>query len=66
MFKRIETEFIGYGAIKGYKYEFKGIESVIQKAVQKGWDYKGYVPIYTRGTGGEETISLIFEKEVEE
>lgn len=66
IFKRIKAEFEGFGPIKGNKYEFKGIEETIQKAIEKGWNYIGYVPIYTRGDGGEETISLIFEKEIEE
>ncbi len=65
-FKRIKAEFIGFGGIKGNKYEFKGIEESVQKAIKKGWTYIGYVPICTRGDGGEETISLMFEREITE
>ena len=39
---------------------------IVQKAIKKGWTYIGYVPICTRGDGGEETISLMFEREITE
>lgn len=60
----IKSELIGYGLGKGTKYGFNGVETVIQEAIGNGWDYCGYVPLETRGTGDIETISLIFQKDV--
>lgn len=62
-FVRIKSELFGYGFSKGTKYRFNGVEDVIRDRVESGWNYCGYVPLETRGTGDIETMSLIFEKE---
>lgn len=35
----------------------------INKTVENGWSFEGYIPIETRGTGDLEMISLIFQKD---
>lgn len=62
-FERLKSVTVGYGGIKGSKYQFEGIEEIIKQRLLDGWTYLGYVPIITRGTGYAETISLIFEKD---
>ena len=44
------------------KYGFDRVEEIIKERIENGWDYCGYVPIETRGTGDIETMSLIFQK----
>lgn len=61
-FVRIKSELIGYGLGKGTKYGFDRVEEIIKERIENGWDYCGYVPIETRGTGDIETMSLIFQK----
>ena len=61
-FVRIKSELIGYGLGKGTKYGFDRVEEIIKERIEKGWDYCGYVPIETRGTGDIETMSLVFQK----
>lgn len=62
MFARVSAEMNGYG-LKGGNYSFMQAEKIIQEKLEKGWSYKGYLPIDIRGTGQIETISLIFEKD---
>lgn len=62
-FVRIKSELIGYGLGKGTKYGFDRVEEIIKERIENGWDYCGYVPIETRGTGDIETMSLIFQKD---
>ena len=62
-FVRIKSELCGFGLGKGTKYSFNGVEEIIKERIENGWDFKGYVPIKTRGTGDIETMSLIFQKE---
>ena len=62
-FIRLKSELYGYGFGKGAKYGFEGVEEIIKERIESGWDYCGYVPLETRGTGDIETISLIFQKE---
>ncbi len=62
-FVRLKSELCGYGFGKGTKYSFDGVEEVIKKRVESGWDYCGYVPVETRGTGDIEMMSLVFQKE---
>lgn len=64
-FERVKSTTSGYGAFKGGKYEFDGLEEIIKKRIVNGWNYLGYVPILTRGAGDIEIISLIFEKNEE-
>jgi len=40
-----------------------GVEEIIRQRILDGWQYNGYVPLTTRGTGELETISLIFQKD---
>lgn len=47
---------------KGTKYGFDRVEEIIKERIENGWDYCGYVPIETRGTGDIETMSLVFQK----
>ena len=61
-FVRIKSELIGYGLGKGMKYGFDRVEEIIKERIENGWDYCGYVPIETRGTGDIETMSLVFQK----
>lgn len=61
-FVRIKSELIGYGLGKGTKYGFDRVEEIIKERIENGWDYCGYVPIETRGTGDIETMSLVFRK----
>ena len=62
-FVRIKSELIGYGFGKGTKYGVDRVEEIIKERIENGWDYCGYVPIETRGTGDIETMSLIFQKD---
>ena len=62
-FVRIKSELIGDGLGKGTKYGFDRVEEIIKERIENGWDYCGYVPIETRGTGDIETMSLIFQKD---
>ena len=62
-FERMQSVTVGFGGIKGSKYQFEGIEEKVKQRILDGWTYLGYVPIITRSTGDVETISLIFEKE---
>jgi len=62
-FVRIKSELIGYGLGKGTKYGFDSVEDIIKERIENGWDYCGYVPIETRGTGDIETMSLVFQKD---
>ena len=62
-FVRVSSVASGYGFGKGIKNEFPNIEKIIRERISGGWDYCGYVPFETRGTGEVETISLIFTKE---
>lgn len=62
-FEHINAEVTGYGFGKGLKNEFFGAEEVIQKRVRDGWNYQGYLPLTTRGTGEIEMMSLVFVKE---
>lgn len=64
-FVRIKSELCGYGLGKGSKYGFHGAEEIIKGMIEAGWEYIGYIPIETRGTGDIETMSLIFQREVE-
>ena len=57
-----KSELIGYGLGKGTKYGFDRVEEIIKERIENGWDYCGYVPIETRGTGDIETMSLVFQK----
>lgn len=62
-FVRLKSELIGFGFGKGTKYGFENVETIIKKRIEQGWEYCGYVPVQTRGTGDIETMSLIFQKE---
>ncbi len=62
-FIEVKSELSGYGLGKGTKYQFEGIEKIIYEMIMEGWDYKGYVPLETRGTGDIEKMSLIFQKD---
>lgn len=62
-FVRLKSELYGYGFGKGAKYGFEGVEEIIRERIESGWNYCGYVPLETRGTGDIETMSLIFQKE---
>lgn len=62
-FVRIKSELCGFGFGKGSKYGFEGAESMIKERIENGWEYIGYIPIETRGTGDIETMSLIFQRE---
>lgn len=61
-FVRITAEVSGFGFGKGLKSSFDGAEECIKKEIQNGWNFCGYIPLETRGTGELYTISLIFEK----
>ena len=62
-FVRVKSVLSGYGLGKGTKYSFDGVEKLIKERIESGWDYCGYVPVETRGTGDIETMSLVFQKE---
>ncbi len=62
-FEHVSAEVTGYGLGKGLKNEFAGAEELIEKRIREGWDYQGYLPLTTRGTGEIETMSLVFVKE---
>ena len=64
-FVRVKSLLSGYGLGKGTKYSFDGVEEIIRGMIEAGWEYSGYVPIETRGTGDIETMSLIFQMETE-
>ena len=64
-FIEVKSELSGWGGIKGNKYIFPNINETIEEMIKKGWEYLGYVPKQTRGTGDIETLSLIFQKEAE-
>ena len=44
-FEQIKSELWGIGLIKGGHYVFRGVEEIIQKRLQDGWEYCGWVPI---------------------
>lgn len=62
-FVRIKAEVTGYGFIKGISNTFDGAEDIIRERLLDGWDFHGYVPVSTRGTGEIEEMSLVFTKE---
>lgn len=62
-FVRVSSEFCGFGLGKGNKYSFEGVEDTIRQRIQDGWEFCGYVPLVTRGTGEAETLSLIFQRD---
>lgn len=62
-FVRVSSLLCGYGLGKGTKYRFENVEETIQEWIENGWEYCGYVPLETRGTGDMETMSLIFQRE---
>ena len=62
-FVHISSEVNGYGFGKGMRFTFHQVESVIRERIESGWNYEGYVPLETRGTGDIEKLSLIFTKE---
>ena len=62
-FVQMKSVTEGYGMFKGSVYSFKGVEDVIRERIENGWEYLGYVPIQTRGTGDIETMSLIFQRD---
>ena len=62
-FVHINSEVNGYGLGKGMRFTFHNVEKVIRERITDGWEYLGYVPLETRGTGDIEKISLIFTKE---
>lgn len=62
-FVRVKSGLSGYGFGKGTRYSFDGVEDTIKQYIEDGWEYCGYVPVETRGTGDIETISLVFQKE---
>lgn len=61
-FEQIKSELWGIGLIKGGHYAFRGVEEIIQKRLQDGWEYCGWVPIEARATGDVEIMSLVFQK----
>lgn len=65
-FVHTKSYFADFGLGKGPKYRFDDVEHIIEKFLQEGWTYEGWVPYVTRGTGDNETISLIFTKEDEQ
>src|SRR5699024_335537 len=50
-FERMQSVTVGFGGIKGSKYQFEGIEEKVKQRILDGWTYLGYVPIITRSTG---------------
>ena len=62
-FEHVRAEWVGYGLGKGMENQFTGAEECIQARIQEGWDYQGYLPLTTRGTGEIEEISLVFVRE---
>lgn len=50
-FERLKSVTVGFGGIKGSKYQFDGIEEMIKKRLLDGWTYLGYVPVITRSSG---------------
>lgn len=62
-FVQISSEFSGYGFGKGTCNSFANAEETVEKYIKNGWEYCGYLPIETRGTGELTTISLVFQKE---
>ncbi len=61
-FVHIKSELCGYGFGKGTKYSFDGAEDIIRERIEAGWEFCGFVPLETRGTGDIETMSLIFQR----
>ena len=64
-FIEIKSETAGWGAFKGSKYVFPNINETIEKMLKEGWEYCGYVPNETRGTGDIEKLSLVFQKNLD-
>lgn len=62
-FVELRSELSGFGLGKGTRYTFDGVENIIKERIENGWDYCGYVPLETRGTGDIEVMSLIFQKD---
>ena len=62
-FVKVSSSFSGYGFGKGTCNSFDDAEPIVEKYIKNGWEYCGYLPIETRGTGEMTTISLVFQKE---
>ena len=62
-FVRLKSETFGFGFVKGSVYVFAGVEDIIRKRIEDGWEYLGYISVELRGTGDIETMSLIFQRE---
>lgn len=62
-FVRITSGFSGFGLGKGTYNSFEQGEETVAEYIENGWEYCGYLPIETRGTGELTTISLVFQKE---
>lgn len=63
-FERVRSCLCGYGFSKGTKYRFDGVEDIIRGRIEAGWEFCGFIPLETRGTGDIETMSLIFQRDV--
>ena len=62
-FVRLRSRLCGIGLGKGSRYQFNRIEETIRERIEAGWEYCGYVPVETRGTGDIEALSLIFQRD---
>lgn len=62
-FVRIKSETNGFAFVKGITNTFNGVEETIKERIENGWEFGGYVPLTTRGTGEIETMTLVFQKD---
>lgn len=62
-FITIKSELCDWDPFKGKKYIFTGINETIEKMINDGWEYCGFVPNETRGIGDIEKLSLVFQRE---
>lgn len=62
-FVRVRSKITGFKLLKGYKFKFEGHQEIIKEMLEKGYDYKGWIPVVETGTGDTEEIDLIFVRE---
>ena len=62
-FVQVKSGLCGYGLGTGTKYSFDGAEDAIRARIEAGWEFCGFIPLETRGTGDIETMSLVFQRD---
>lgn len=59
-------KFIELEAKTGLSFYFEGYEDIIEENAADGWRFVTSIPTKTQGTGLLSTLSLVFEKNIED